>query len=84
MAIKDMNKESRAFLSIFVKQLLDIINSSKTDSYKITEIRERIVSLVRANDLHPEKVKTLDIDGMKLSSGDISVTDLQDVIKKLG
>ena len=54
-----LNKESKAVLSIFVKQLLEIIDSDKIDSYKITEIREHIVLWVRANDLHPEEVKTL-------------------------
>lgn len=79
MAIKDISKESIAFLSIFTKQLLDIINSDKTDSYKITEIREHIALWVRTNDLHPENVKTL----MTGITGDISVTELQDAIKKL-
>lgn len=76
MTIKNINKESRAVLSIFVKQLLDIINSDKIDSYKITEIREHIVLWVNTNDLHPEEVKTL-------RSDDISVTELQDMLKKL-
>ena len=63
--IKDINKESKAVLSIFTKQLLNIINSDKIDSYKITEIRKCITLWVGANDLQPEDVKTLissDID----------------------
>lgn len=76
MAIKNINRESKAVLSIFVKQLLDIINSDKIGLYKITEIRERITLWTRANDLHPEEVKTL-------ISDDISVTELQDVLEKL-
>jgi hypothetical protein len=76
MSIKNINKESRAVLSIFVKQLLDIINSDKIDSYKITEIREYVKLWVSTNDLHPEEVKTL-------ISDNISITELQDVLKKL-
>jgi hypothetical protein len=79
MAIKNIDKGSRAVLSIFVKQLLDIINSDEIDSYKITEIREHIALWVSANDLHPEEVKTL-ITG---TTGDISVTELKDILKKL-
>ena len=74
MTIKDINKESKAVLSIFIKQLLDIINSDKIDPYKISEIREHIMLWVSTNDLHPEEVKTLE-------SGDISITGLQEVLK---
>jgi len=59
MKYKDINKGSKAVLSILVKQLLDIINSNKVDSCKIAEIREHLALWVRSNDLHPEEVKTL-------------------------
>lgn len=58
MKYEDMNKESKAVLSIFAKQLLDIINGKKVDSFKIIEIREHTELWVRSNNLHPEKVKT--------------------------
>lgn len=76
MTIKNINKESKAVLSIFIRQLLDIINSDKIDSYKISEIREHIMLWVSANDLRPEDVKTLE-------SGDISITGLQEVLEKI-
>lgn len=60
MAIKDIDKESKAVLAIFIKQLLDIINDDKIDSYKITGIRKQIALWVGANNLHPEEVKTLE------------------------
>lgn len=68
MIIKDINKESKAVLAIFIKQLLDIINSDKIDQYKITEIREHIALWVDANNLHPENV--------------VSITELQEMLKK--
>lgn len=58
MKYKDINKESKAVLSIFAKQLLDIINGEKVDSCKIVEMREHIALWVRSNNLHPEEVKT--------------------------
>lgn len=64
MVFKDIDKESKAVLSIFVKQLLDIINSDKIDSYKIAEVRRHIALWVNANDLHPEEVKTLRADAV--------------------
>jgi hypothetical protein len=62
MKVKDINTESKAVLSIFAKQLLDITNSDKTDSCKITEIREHVALWVRSNSLHPEEVTTLRSD----------------------
>lgn len=62
MTFKEINKESKAVLSIFIKQLLDIINSDEIDSYKITEIREHVALWISANGLHPEEVKTLESD----------------------
>jgi hypothetical protein len=59
MKFEDMKKESKAVLSIFAKQILDIVNSDEVDSYKITEIREHVALWVRSNNLHPEEVKTL-------------------------
>lgn len=64
MKLKDIDKESKAVLSIFTKQLLDIIDSDKIDSYKIVEIRKHITLWVNANDLHPEEVITLRSDEM--------------------
>ncbi len=55
-----MSHESVATLSIFVNQLSSIIDSDKTDSCKINEIRETLALWVSANDLHPEEVGTLD------------------------
>jgi hypothetical protein len=62
MKFKDINKESKAVLSILVSQLLDITNSNKIDSCKIAEIREHLALWVRSNNLHPEEVKTLGSD----------------------
>lgn len=62
MKSKDINKESKAVLSIFARQLLDIANNDKTDSYKIAEIKEHIALWVRSNNLHPEEVETLESD----------------------
>ena len=68
MKYKDISKESKTVLSIFAKQILDIINSDEVDSYKITEIREHIALWVRSNNLHPEEVKTLIEEKEKMKS----------------
>jgi hypothetical protein len=68
MKHKDINKESKAILSIFAKRILDIIDSDKVDSCKITEIREHIALWVRSNNLHPEDVKTLIEEKEKMKS----------------
>ena len=68
MKFEDIKKESKAVLSIFAKQILDIINSDEVDSCKITEIREHIALWVRSNNLHPEEVKTLIEEKEKMKS----------------
>lgn len=58
MTMRYINKESKAILSIFAKQLLDILNSDENESHKVTRIRKKIELWINANDLHPEEVIT--------------------------
>lgn len=62
MKFQGMSNESKTVLSIFVNQLLEIIDRDDSDSNKVTEIREHITTFVDANDLHPEDVYTLSMD----------------------
>lgn len=59
MKTKDISKESIAILSIFTKELLEIINTNKNDSCKINELKENIELWIKQQKLHPEKVITL-------------------------
>ena len=58
MKTKAISKESKAILSIFTKQLLEIINTDKDDSCKVDDIKEHIMLWINANDLHPEEVRS--------------------------
>lgn len=55
--MNDISKESKAFLSILIREVQDILKSDKGCIDKITEIEKLFDSWIKANNLYPEEVK---------------------------
>jgi len=60
MKLKDMDKETKGFLNILIREIQDILNKPRLRKSQIKkEIVELLGSWIKANDLHPERVQTL-------------------------
>lgn len=54
--MKEISKESKAALSILIREVQDILISNEIDAEKIGEIQKLLDIWIKANDLHPEEV----------------------------
>jgi len=60
MKIKDVDSETKATVTILIREIQDILKQPHLRVSQIkTEISELLDSWIKANDLHPEHVKIL-------------------------
>ena len=55
-----LDYKTKGILTLLIHEIQEVLNNSKTDEMdKLTIVEERLEHWIKANDLHPERVKTI-------------------------